>query len=159
MLRSIHITAGIFLVCSIILCSSSHASMDFTIKNGLNLGWYFHNDSTAYTVMECRSYAYYRDFDKDGKQDFMIELRQPLETIGDGGAKNPMGACKVRYFAINTATDGKAKTYAANRTAWRDLNPEWGHLCAERALLYRRGEYSLRRRQGAGLSGYHREWR
>jgi len=103
---------ALFLSAVLLLGPRAESTVNITLRQGFDLNWYYHNDSSTYKRISY-STGYYRDYDGDGLADFLVIL----ENLASGD---------WRIFTLNTAPTGGEKTYAADRTAGRDIASQPG---------------------------------
>ncbi|MBN1900120.1 hypothetical protein JW926_02190, partial [Candidatus Sumerlaeota bacterium] len=87
------------------LAISCFAAMEYELRSGFGLNWYFvEEDDTQRT----KEFGYFHDYNADGIQDYLFY--QTNNTNKD------------RIFCIDTSNSATAKQYPDNRTAWKEVS-------------------------------------
>lgn len=108
----------IMVVCLLLAgATPGRAGMTTTLRKGLTMNWFYYNTDANYP-RQIGGPGYFYDYNKDGLLDYLILLQNPT-------------TCNWRLFALNTAATGGEKTYAANRTAARDIAASFGNFVPE----------------------------
>lgn len=105
-----HISLRLFIFCSLIISpAASFATVTHTVRSGFDINWYFHTDLTSPYPRMASFNGYWKDFNSDGLPDYLMTVRKT-------------GNRDYRIFSIDASPTGAAKTYAADKLAYRDMN-------------------------------------
>jgi hypothetical protein len=101
---SLRIFLSVFIFLSLV--AASFAALEYDLRSGLELNWYFVEENAAWD--SANGLGYFHDYNADSLQDYLIYQSNDTD--------------KDRFFCIDTSNSATPKKYPDNRTAWKEVS-------------------------------------